>query len=180
MGERQPMISYLTKNKPENLDVVENDTQNHEKRFGNDRRQRIIPPLRFLVFGGRRRQVRREQDMKGIAIMDSYSQSLFAVIIGILCLSLIDAVLTLHLIGHGAQEINPIMAYFLDKGTGIFIIAKYVLTSVAVVIILLVKNTYLPRTRVRSKNLFTFAIVAFSLVITWEIWLFFMLMTRPY
>jgi len=116
--------------------------------------------------------------MKGIAIMDSYSQSLFAVIIGILCLSLIDAVMTLHLIGHGATEINPIMAYFLDKGTVTFVAAKYILTTVAVIIILLVKNSYLPRTRIRSKNLFIFAIASFALVIIWEIWLVYMLLAR--
>jgi len=172
------MISYSVTDKPENCDILEDEKQNHEKRYSGDRRQSTIPPFRFLIFGGRRRQVRREEDMKGIVIMDSYSQSLFAVIIGILCLSMIDAVMTLHLIGHGAKEINPIMVYFLDKGIVIFITAKYILTSLAVVIILLVKNTYLPRTRIRSKNLFTFAIVSFSLVIIWEIFLVFMLMVR--
>lgn len=172
------MTTYLEKDKPENHDHLEDDRQDYEKRYGVDRRKRTIPSFRFLVFGGRRKQVRREEDMNGIVIMDSYSQSLFVVIIGILCLSLTDAAMTLHLIGHGAKEINPIMAYFLDKGIVVFITAKYIMTSVAVVIILLIKNTYLPRTRVRSKNLFTFAIVCFSLVIIWEILLVFMLMAR--
>ncbi len=172
------MNSDSAKNKPENRDGPEDNRQDYEKRYGGDRRQRSIPPLWFLIFGGRRRKVRREEDMNGIIIMDSYSQSLFVVIIGILCLSLTDAVMTLHLIGHGAKEINPVMAYFLDKGIVVFITAKYIMTSVAVVIILLIKNTYLPRTRVRSKNLFTFAIVCFSLVIIWEILLVFMLMAR--
>jgi hypothetical protein len=172
------MITFSVKDKPENHDHLEDDRQDHEKRYGVDRRKRTIPPFRFLIFGGRRRHVRREEDMKGIVFMDSYSQSLFAVIISILCLSLIDGVMTLHLIGHGAKELNPIMAYFLDKGTVVFITAKYILTSVAVIIILLIKNTYLPRTRVRSKKLFIFAIVSFSLVVIWEILLVFMLMGR--
>jgi len=172
------MLSYSAKEKSKNQNIAKDDGQEHEKRRGPDRRKSTIPPLRFLFFGGRRRQIRREEDMKGIAIMDSYSQSLFAVIIGILCLSLIDAVMTLHLIGHGATEINPIMAYFLDKGTVIFVAAKYILTTVAVIIILLVKNSYLPRTRIRSKNLFIFAIASFALVIIWEIWLVYMLLAR--
>jgi hypothetical protein len=172
------MISYSEKEKSEILNETEDDKNGHLKRRGGDRRQNTIPALRFLVFGGRRRQVRREEDMQGIIIMDSYSQSLFAVIIGILCLSLIDAAMTLHLIGHGATEINPIMAYFLDKGTVIFIIAKYILTSIAVITILLIKNAYLPRTRIRSNNLFTFAIISFALVIIWEIFLVFMMLAR--
>jgi hypothetical protein len=172
------MNSDSAKNKSEKRDVPEDNRQDYEKRYGVDRRKRTIPSFRFLVFGGRRKQVRREEDMNGIVVMDSYSQSLFVVIISILCLSLIDAMMTLHLIGQGAKEINPIMAYFLDKGTVVFITAKYILTSGAVVIILLIKNTYLPRTRIRSKKLFIFAIISFSLVIIWEILLVFMLMAR--
>ena len=154
-----------------NINITENGRRYHEKRRGADRRQSKIPGLRYLIFGGRRKHVRREEDNNGIVIMDFYSQSLFALIIGILCLSLIDAAMTLHLIGHGAQEINPVMAYFLDKGTVTFISAKYILTSGAVIIILLVQNAYLPRLRIRSKNLFIFAIVAFALVVVWEIYL---------
>jgi hypothetical protein len=174
------MNSGSANKKPKTQDPKADNKNSHYTRKGGDRRQSRIPRLRFLIFGGRRRQVRREEDMKSIVIMDSYSQSLFVVIIGILCLSLIDAVMTLHLIGHGAKEINPIMAYFLDKGTVIFIAVKYILTSLAVIIILLVKNAYLPRTRIRSNNLFAFAIISFALVIIWEIFLVFMLLARTH
>ena len=174
------MNSDSAHKKSKSQDTKEDNKHDQNKRNRGDRRQSRIPSLRFLIFGGRRRQVRREEDMKGIVIMDSYSQSLFVVIIGILCLSLIDAVMTLHLIGHGAKEINPVMAYFLDKGTVIFIAAKYILTSAAVIIILLVKNAYLPKTRIRSNNLFAFAVISFALVIIWEIFLVFMLLARPH
>lgn len=156
----------------------EPDSRFSDQRSGNDRRQRIIPPLKFLFFGGRRKHIRRENDKQNIVIMDSYSQSLFAVIIGILCLSLIDAAMTLYLIGLGAKELNPIMDYFIQKGHITFIVAKYSITSAAVVIILLIKNTYLPRTRFRSRNLFIFAIISFSLVIVWEILLHYMVVAR--
>jgi hypothetical protein len=174
------MNSDSAHKKSKSQDTKEDQKHAQDKRNEGDRRQSKFPSLRFLIFGGRRRQVRREEDMKGIVIMDSYSQSLFVVIVGILCLSLIDAVMTLHLIGHGAKEINPIMAYFLDKGTVIFIAAKYILTSAAVIIILLVKNAYLPRTRIRSNKLFAFAIISFALVIIWEIFLVFMLLARTH
>ncbi len=174
------MNSYSVQKQTESKDSLENGGQDYEKRYGGDRRKRVVPPLRYLLFGGRRKRVRREEDMNGIAIMDRYSQSLFVVIMGIICLSLIDAVMTLHLISHGATEINPVMAYFLDKGTVNFIVAKYILTSLAVIIILLLKNNYLPKTRIRSKSLFIFAIVSFGLVIIWEILLVFMLAARSH
>ncbi len=149
------------------------DHHDFEKRGCKDRRQRAIPSLKFLFWGGRRKKIRREDDMQKIAIMDSYSQPLFAVIIAILCLSLMDAAMTLYLIGLGAKELNPIMDYFIQKGPAVFITVKYIFTSVAVIIILLIKNTYLPRTQIRTKNLFFFALISFGLVVLWEIYLFF-------
>lgn len=149
------------------------DRQDFIKRGGKDRRQGTIPSLKYLFWGGRRKKIRREEDMQKLAIMDSYSQSLFAVIVAILCLSLMDAAMTLYLIGLGAKELNPIMDYFIQKGPAVFITAKYVLTSLAVIIILLIKNTCLPRTKFRTKNLFFFAVISFGLVVLWEIYLFF-------
>jgi hypothetical protein len=172
------MISDSSKKKSETPENMNGNEYSPSRRHRVERRQSKIPALRFLIFGGRRRQVRREEDMQGIIIMDSYSQSLFAVIITILCLSLIDAAMTLHLIGQGAKEMNPVMAYFLDKSIVIFIVAKYILTSIAVITILLIKNTYLPRTRIRSDRLFMFAIVSFALVIIWEVFLVLMLLAR--
>lgn len=149
------------------------DHRDFKKRGGEDRRQRTIPSLKYLFWGGRRKKIRREDDMQKIAIMDSYSQPLFAVIIAILCLSLTDAAMTLYLIGLGAKELNPVMDYFIQKGPAVFITVKYIFTSVAVIIILLIKNTYLPRTQIRTKNLFFFAVISFGLVVLWEIYLFF-------
>ena len=33
-----------------------------EYRNGADRRQRIIPPIKYLFFGGRRKHIRRKED----------------------------------------------------------------------------------------------------------------------
>jgi hypothetical protein len=148
------------------------------RRVDVDRRRKTIPSLRYLVAGGRRRGVRRAGDKKRIIILDRYSPYLLAAIVGTLCLSLLDAVLTLSLIEHGAVEVNPVMAYFLDKGTLIFTCVKYLLTSLAVVIFLLLDHNVLPRTRFRMSSLFTFAIASFALVVVWEIVLIYMIATR--
>lgn len=139
------------------------------QRSGVDRRRKTIPSLRYLVAGGRRRGVRRVEDKQRIIILDRYSPHLLAAIVGILCLSLLDAFLTLSLIDHGATELNPVMAFFLEQGPLIFTSVKYLLTSISVVIFLLVNQTVLPRTRFRMHNLFTFTMAAFAIVVVWEI-----------
>jgi hypothetical protein len=148
------------------------------QRFGVDRRRKTISPLRYLVAGGRRSGVRRVEDRQRFIILDRYSPHLLTAIVGILCLSLLDALLTLSLIEHGVAEVNPVMAYFLNKGSLIFTSVKYLLTSLSVVIFLLLNHNILPRTRFRMSSLFTFAIASFAIVVVWEIVLICMIATR--
>jgi hypothetical protein len=147
-------------------------------RFGVDRRRKTIPALRYLVSGGQRRGVRRVEDKQRLIILDRYSPRLLKAIVGILFLSLLDAILTLSLIEHGATEINPVMAFFLKQDPLIFTGVKYLLTSLAVVIFLLVNHNVLPRTRFRMSHLFTFAIASFAIVVVWEIVLIYIIATR--
>ena len=149
-----------------------------EQRSGRDRRRRVFPPLQYLVAGGRRRGVRRSEDLYRIVILDRYSPKLFISVVGILLLSLFDGLLTLYLIEHGSAEINPVMDYFLKKGPFIFAIAKYVLTSLAVVIFVIVANCVLPRSNFRAQKLFPYALLAFGGVIVWEIMLVCVLAVR--
>jgi len=134
--------------------------------------------MRYLIAGGRRREVRRSDDRRRVVILDRYSPKLFGCIVGILFLSVLDALLTLYLIEHGSTELNPVMDYFLQKGPLLFAVVKYVLTSLAVVIFLLVANSVVPRANFRAKNLFPYALLAFGGVIVWEIVLVFILMLR--
>lgn len=151
---------------------------NEEPRLGQDRRRRMLPPMRYLIAGGRRRQVRRSEDRERVVILDRYSPRLFGCIVGILFLSVLDALLTLYLMEHGSTELNPVMDYFLKKGPLVFTVAKYALTSVAVVIFLMVANTVVPRSNFRAKKLFPYALIAFGSVIVWEIMLVFILLLR--
>jgi hypothetical protein len=147
-------------------------------RCGRDRRRRTFPPLRFLIAGGRRQNVRRLEDRQRIVILDRYSPKLFASIVGILSLSLLDGLLTLYLMEYGSAELNPVMAYFLKRGPFIFAIAKYFLTSMAVVIFVIVANSVVPRSNFRAQKLFPYALLAFGSVIVWELMLVFILAVR--
>lgn len=149
-----------------------------DQRFGGDRRRKALPPLRYLIAGGRRRAVRRVEDSHRIVLLDRYSPKLFAAILGILCLSLLDAVLTLYLVEQGSSELNPVMDYFLKKGPLVFTVAKYLLTCIAVIIFLVLANSVVPRSNFRAKKLFPYALLAFGVVIAWELILIFILATR--
>ncbi len=145
------------------------------RRSGAERRRRRIPPLRLLFVGGRRRSVRRREDHGRIILLDRYSPKLFAAIVGILVLSLIDALLTLFLIEHGSSELNPVMDFFLQRGPFIFTVAKYLLTSAAVLLFLAVAHGIPPHWRLSAQHLFSFTLIAFGLVVAWEIVLIYML-----
>ena len=149
-----------------------------DKRSGKDRRTHRFPKLRYLLFAGRRAHVRREEDWHGTFYFDRYSSSIFAAIVLILLLSVLDALLTLYLLDRGSTELNPVMAYFLTYGPFVFMGAKYFLTCMGVVILLLFRNVLRKRSATHARNIFSYIIGAFSTVIVWELCLIFFVVNR--
>ena len=149
-----------------------------DKRSGKDRRTHRFPKLRYLLFAGRRAHVRREEDWHGTFYFDRYSSSIFAAIVLILLLSVLDALLTLYLLDRGSTELNPVMAYFLKYGPFVFMGAKYFLTCMGVVILLLFRNALRKRSATHARNIFSYIIGAFSTVIVWELCLIFFVVNR--
>jgi len=151
-----------------------------EQRSGKDRRAHRFPKLKYLLFAGRRASVRREEDWHGTFYFDRYSSNIFAAIVLILLLSVLDALLTLFLIDHGSTELNPVMSYFLEHGPFVFMGAKYFLTCVGVVILLLFRNTLRKRSVAHARNIFSYIIGAFTTVIVWEICLIFFVVSKNF
>jgi hypothetical protein len=162
------MYKSRSKNHP---DADPHDPCRAEKRRCNDRRSNQRERLKYLLFNGRREGIRREEDRSKVFFFDRYNPKLFAAITAILMLSIFDALLTLILIDNGSSELNPVMAYFLQHGLLPFIIAKYLLTSVGVVILLIFKNVFLAGAKIYTHSLFPAVIVAFLAVIAWELFL---------
>jgi hypothetical protein len=146
---------------------------NRERRHGADRRKDIRAQFKYFLVNGRRERLRREEDRTRVFFFDRYNQRIFAAITAILMLSIFDALLTLILIDKGSSELNPVMAYFLEYGPLPFIIAKYLLTSFGVVILLIFKNVFLNRISIYTISLFPCVIFVFSTVILWELFLIF-------
>ena len=142
-----------------------------ERRSGTDRRKNSPINLRSLILGGRRERGRRKEDLQKTFLVDRYSPYLLAAIVGILFLSVIDALLTLYLLSRGAFELNPIMAYYIEQGPYSFLAVKYALTCVAVISFLLLRNIYLRPLRIYTGTLFYFVLALFGTVVAWQLFL---------
>ena len=142
-----------------------------EKRSGQDRREHGIPLFKKLFFRGLRSSVRRAEDRQRVVALDRYQPSLFIGIMIVLCLSLLDALLTLILIAQGARELNPVMRYYLSHGPHVFLLAKYGLTAFSVLIIVLLKESLITRYRLSTGMLLHVFAAFFGSVVIWEFYL---------
>ena len=142
-----------------------------ERRSGSDRRKNSPINLRSLLLGGRRERGRRKEDLQKTFLVDRYSPYLLAAIVGILFLSVMDALLTLYLLSRGAFELNPVMAFYIELGPYSFLAVKYALTCVAVISFLLLRNIYLRPLRIYTGTLFYYVLALFGTVVAWQLFL---------
>ncbi len=89
---------------------------------------------------------------------------MLGLIVAMLAASFADAVLTIHLLGIGWYEANPVMACLLEYGVSWFFVGKYLLTAVGLPVLLVFKNHYLFGTRFRVGYVIP-AILVFYLVL---------------
>ncbi|MBL0714583.1 MAG: hypothetical protein JJV98_12870 [Desulfosarcina sp.] len=159
-----------------NKDIINSRRNNQdgiavERRSRTDRRTGRKFSMRSLFFGGRREKMRRYEDRQKCFYFDRYHQFHFGVIVLILLLSVMDALLTIVLINHGADEVNPIMAYFLEAGPYTFLFVKYALTSVGLVVLLISRNYFMNSIRITVGSIIYFILAAFVSVVSWQIFL---------
>ena len=117
--------------------------------------------------------LRREEERQRPYEIDRHSLDTLAAILLIVLLSILDAFFTLDLVSHGAVELNPVMAYYLDHGPLVFFGVKYLLTCASIVLILLIKDIHFIKTKVQTKTLFVLLIIPLALVVQWELYLIF-------
>jgi hypothetical protein len=150
--------------------LLENNTFT---RSGIERRKNPRINFRSLLGLGNRRTIRRKEDQSIIFLVDLFSTKLFIPIIVTLFFSVMDALLTLFLISHGAYEANPIMAYFLNQGPYIFFSVKYLLTSLGLIILLFFRNLIFRTIKIKASALLNLIAGIFIAVVAWELYLVF-------
>jgi hypothetical protein len=150
---------------------MENAQNSHENRNGADRRKRKIPPLKYILFGGRRKSIRRKEDRDKLIILDVYSNGIFAIAIIILALSALDGLLTLYLMSSGAKEMNPFMAYLIDFNPRFYLAVKCIITTAAIIFLIVIRNYKSKLLGVRISKLLTTTALAFFAIIVYQLYL---------
>jgi hypothetical protein len=99
-----------------------------DRRSGSERRSITLAAYWHGARNPRRRGGRRATDHH-YAIVDWYSPRLLIPVLGILGLCVLDGMLTVMLMRHGAAELNPVMAMFLPHDLLSFALVKIGLTG---------------------------------------------------
>ncbi|MEE8467834.1 MAG: DUF5658 family protein [Planctomycetota bacterium] len=112
---------------------------------GRDRRGRPTPRLSlFSLSGGRRRQIRRPDELEG-SYVDRYGRLVLAAILWIALMNVGDSFFTLVHLQSGGVELNPVAERLLRTGRFGFVLWKCVLISIALIVLSLHKNFWLAR-----------------------------------
>jgi len=88
----------------------------------------------------------------------------FAYVLLIIVLCVADSFLTIDIVSRGGQELNPIMAYYLNQSPLLFFIVKYLITCAAIMMILSIKNNYIRGIRIRAEVFLVSLFIALALV----------------
>jgi hypothetical protein len=144
-----------------------------ERRIRKDRRKTSSFSIRSLLFVGRRETIRRDEDRHNLLYVDRYKQLHFVVILLTLFLSVIDALFTIELINHGAKEINPIMAYFLNVGPYTFFSIKYSLTSAGLIVLLMFRDICIKPLRICAGSFLYCFFIIFIGVVSWQSFMYY-------
>ena len=127
--------------------------------------------IRSLIYGGNRILIRRQEDRERLFFVDQYSPFLFVPIVAILFLCVLDSLLTLFLLNHGASEANPIMAYLLNIGPYAFYVTKYAITIIATFGLFLLRDIVIQKLNIRVHSLLYFIAGLYSVIVAWELYL---------
>jgi hypothetical protein len=139
-----------------------------ERRAGVDRRQLTFRTFLRGALTPRRRAGRRDREYA--LVSDWHEPHLLALALGILLLSVADALLTLTLLLHGAYEANPFLAWMLTTHPQWFAVTKMGLTGFGVVVLVVLARARLFQV-IRVSHVLHWCLLAYVGVIAWELWL---------
>jgi Domain of unknown function (DUF5658) len=138
-----------------------------ERRNRPERRRTGAKSMFYALFFTRRRDQRRDDE--AIAYYtDWYGVPLFCLAVGIVLLCVADAFFTLQLISHGGAELNPFMAYLLDKGLYFFVGIKMALT-VAAIIVLVMHQRFAFFRSLRAMHVLLITFIGYGVLIAYEL-----------
>jgi hypothetical protein len=138
-----------------------------DRRSGIERRKTTVTAYWHGAFNPRRRNGRRSADVF-YPIVDWHSARVFALVVGILGLCVLDGVLTVMLMTQGAIEVNPLLAMFLPHELGQFAAVKLTLTAVGVLVLVACSRMRLFR-RVPGEFLLYAVLACYATLIAYQL-----------
>ena len=105
-----------------------------ERRSRPERRHRLWWAFLYGAFGPAGAAWGAARTMAASRPTDWHGAHLWAVSVGILILSVVDAFLTVTLMSGGAVEVNPVMAAVMGHDIGVFAILKIAMTGACVML----------------------------------------------
>jgi hypothetical protein len=131
---------------------------------------------RTVIFGflrSRRRDRRRSAEGEPVFI-DWHHPWLFFLAVTTMALSCLDAFFTLRLLERGAIEVNPIMAFAINRGALTFTASKMLMTGLGILMLVFLSRSRL-FDRVRTGFLLTIFFVVYACLVCYE----FVLLLQP-
>jgi hypothetical protein len=108
-----------------------------DKRFLKDRRRHPTRGLSRFILAGRRRIFRRSEDQETGGYVDRYGSGLLFLLVLILGLNVLDAFLTMVILGDGGQEMNPVVCSAIQLFGDKFWIWKFFTVSIPLILLCL-------------------------------------------
>jgi hypothetical protein len=139
-----------------------------ERRSGMERRQSGLTAYWRGALQPRRRAGRRIEDQQ-YPVVDWHSPRVWFVVLAILGLCVLDGVLTVMLIAHGAEEANPFMAKFVPHQLGWFAAIKLGLTATGVFVLVACSRMRLFRSALRGEALLYVVLGVYAALIAYEL-----------
>jgi hypothetical protein len=102
--------------------------------------------------------------------VDWHEPHLMFLAIVILLLSMADAFLTLTLLLHGAEEVNPVMRFLIERTPRLFALTKMALTGAGIVVLVALARARLFRI-FRISNIIHWCMLGYVALIVYEAWL---------
>src|SRR5262245_42025361 len=138
-----------------------------DRRSGTERRQMTLAAFWRGALHPRRLAGRRSRDQL-YPVIDRHSPRVLALVITILGLCVLDGVLTVTLMSHGAREANPVMALFLPDNLPLFAAVKLALTTVGMVVLVACSRMRLFR-RIPGEALLYVVLALYAALVVYEL-----------
>ena len=137
-------------------------------RTNSDRRTATLRTAIHSIYRNRRTSVRRETDMATDVYFDRHEPWFAYLALGVMLLSITDAYFTLYILNHGGEEISPVVEYLVQQGNLSFFIIKYLITAIAVLVVLMHKNFTIFKYFLGYHGLYIM-LLSYVLLITYEL-----------